>query len=140
MFEFSSGYYEDYEYNIKLIPNTDDISSIMALEDIDEYYFLYEVKPQDYLRIYDRSKIAQINDLQEDSEGNTHMNLVILGLDDTTFRKYAKKIGENYDKIKDKGILIDDYEYLEEVDGERVKQESRIYKYKVGDTVSGKIR
>lgn len=143
MFDFSSNYYEDYDYNIKLsmsnIESEEDLNKLLELEDIDEYFMLYDTKGHDYIRIYDRNKVNKSLDYYSDkAEELGYISMSIKGLDDATFRKFAKKIGENYDKIKDKGILIDNYvDYIEE-NGEAVRKDTRTYNYKVEDTIIGK--
>ena len=47
-----------------------------------------------------------------------------------------KKIGTNGEKLKDKGVLCDDYLYYEK-SGKGINQ--RIYKYSIGDTIIGKL-
>ncbi len=61
---------------------------------------------------------------------------MIIGLDDETFRSYVKKIGEDYEKIKDKGILCDNYKYYNEEDK---LTDKRIYKYEKNDIMEGQF-
>ena len=139
MFDIGTSYYEDYDYNFKIYCQAEDLNYILGLEGIEEYYTLYQDKNYSYIRIYDKSKVSKeelIIDYEDEAE--SYMELSVVGLDDGTFKKYVKKIGEDYDKIKDTGILIDDYEDMEEIDGKQVKREERAYNYKVGDVIKGR--
>lgn len=137
VFDVSSNYYEDYDYNVRVYVRGEDISKIAELEDIDEYYPLYLEKDYKYLRIYDKTKVVK-NDYEE--EGSSYKPIEIIGLDDETFKKYVNKIGENYEKVKDTGILVDDYVTYEEKDGKTVRKQDRIYNYKQGEIVVGRMR
>lgn len=139
MFDFSSNYYRDFDYNIKAyIHETgkeDEINQIIALDYIDEYFIKYDTKDYNYLRIYDASKVTKnISYFSEDD----HMSMNIIGLDDVTFRKYVKKIEGNYEKLKDTGILVDEYEDYIEENGKYISKKARTYNYKVGDTIVGR--
>lgn len=138
MFSFTSGYYEDYDYNVWLMPNTDDVSQIAALEEVDEYYLLYETENHEYLRIYDKSRIKSTDYAIDGDEDDQYLGLSLIGLDDVTYRKYVKKIGENYDKVKDTGILIDEYNGIQEINGKVETIKERVYNYKEGDTIKGR--
>ena len=150
MFGLTENYYEDYDYNVKIYnPKEEDINQIIRLGNIDEYFILY--RSSQNLRITDLSKINSIPEieLQEDSYyDDTEEKLVetgdgkmlplqIFSLDQESFKKYAKKIGVNYEKVKDTGILCDNYIYYES-SGKQI--ETRIYKYSVGDEITGKIK
>lgn len=138
MFDFTGDYYEDYDYNVWIIPNTDDISNIAALDEVDEYYLLYETENHEYLRIYDESKIEESDFAMDGDEGQKYIGMSILGLDDATFRKYVKKAGEDYNRVKDMGILIDEYSDEQEVNGKMKTVKRRVYNYKEGDIIKGR--
>lgn len=151
MFDVTGNYYKDYDYNIKIIcggRTQDEIDKISKLKYIDESYWLYET--EQCLKIKDLSKInsgAGIK-LEEDEyydeqqkeyvptgEGKVS-KLQILALDNNSWNKYIKKIGANAEKLKDNGVLCDDYLYYEK-SGKGITQ--RIYKYSVGDIITGKL-
>lgn len=151
MFDLTDNYYEDYDYNIKIYcseDNQEEIEKITKLNNIDEYFILYQ--NANFLRIKDLSKINEIPgiDLEEDSYYNEEQEeyiqtgegkmsaLQILALDNVTFSKYVKKIGLNYEKVKNTGILCDEFLYSEN-SGKQI--ETRIYKYSIGDTITGKL-
>lgn len=151
MFDVTSNYYEDYDYNIMIYcrgNKQEDVDRITKLSNIDEYFVLYENKQS--LKIKDLSKINEIEgiELQEDGyydeeedkfilsgEGKVS-NLQVLALDNETWNKYVKKIGANSEKVKNTGILCDTYLYYND-SGKQL--ETRIYKYSVGDTITGKL-
>lgn len=151
MFDFSSNYYEDYDYNVRVYCRgeaEETVEKITSLNYIDESFVLYE--NQDYMKIKDLSKINEIPymELQEDGyydeetgefvesgEGKL-TRLQIVALDDETFQKYAKKIGVKGNKIKNMGILCDNYLCYDNT-GKQI--EMRRYKYQVGETITGKI-
>ena len=151
MFDVTGNYYKDYDYNIKIDcggKTQEEIDKISKLRYIDESYWLYEC--EQYLKINDLSKINNVNgiELEEDEyydeqqkeyiptgEGKV-AKLQILALDNNSWNKYMKKIGANSEKLKDKGVLCDNYLYYE-TSGKGITQ--RIYKYSVGDTITGKL-
>ena len=151
-FGLTNNYYEDFDYNIKMYCDEDgieDINKIKKLSNVDEYFILYENK--DYIRIRDLSKINEISGLELSEEGfydeekdefipsgkGKYSGLQLIALDNETFRKYVKKIGVNYDKVKNKGILSDNYMNYDE-NGRQI--DKRIYKYKKGDTITGDFK
>ena len=150
MFDMSSNYYEDYDYNIRLYlrgNEPSDVDKIKKVNYIDECFVLYENEKN--LKIFDLDKINEIEEIElsEDTiydeeqkksipTGNGKCsNLQLFALDNNDFQKYAKKIGVNPDKLKGKGILCDDYLYYEN----NKQIETRRYKYNVGETVTGKL-
>lgn len=139
MFGLTENYYEDYDYNILAYlrgqePET--IDKMKQLKNIDEYFILYS--SDESLKISDLSKINNQNVMLEEIGEKNQVALQIKALDDITFRKFAKKIGANYEKVKDKGILCDKYLSYNEVTDKQT--EERTYTYKVGETITGKYK
>ena len=151
MFDVTGNYYKDYDYNISIGCGgrpQDEIDKISKLKYIDESYLLYE--SEQYLKINDLSKINNVEGIVLEEDEYYDENLVeyvptgegkvsklqILALDNNSWNKYMKKIGANSEKLKDKGVLCDDYLYYEK-SGKGITQ--RIYKYSVGDTITGKL-
>lgn len=130
-------YYEEYDYNLKVYALGESTEGITKLEDIEECYTLYKAEKEQMLRIYDKSKIVE-NEYIFKEEESEYQSIVVLGLSDDVFKKYAKKIGANYDKIKDSGVLIDDYEMYYEEDGKYNKTKVRTFNYEEGDTIVSK--
>ena len=151
MFDVTGNYYKDYDYNISIGCGgrpQDEIDKISKLKYIDESYWLYE--SEQYLKINDLSKINNVEGIELEEDEYYDENLVeyvptgegkvsklqILALDNNSWNKYMKKIGANSEKLKNKGVLCDDYLYYEK-SGKGITQ--RIYKYSVGDTITGKL-
>lgn len=154
-FNFSNHYYEMYDYNIRINSGTirnmteEDIQKIRSISGVESSYFLYEPYNSNLLEITDFSKInlrpgQELMKKQKiDENGNMiagtiekeYMGLDIRALDDASFRKYAEKIGANYEKVKESGILCDDYDYQEE--GSAVTKTQRTYNYQENDTIIG---
>lgn len=151
MFGVTNNYYEDYEYNVSIYcrgENQESVEKITRLNDIEESFVLYE--NEEYMKIKDLSKVNEIPEIElmEDgyydeetdefiSSGEGKISaLQIVGLDNETFQKYLKKIGVKPEKVKNTGILADDYLYYDDA-GKQI--ETRIYNYSVGDTISGKM-
>lgn len=134
MFDLTGNYYKDYDYNILVNLNNEDqdtIDKIKKLTNIDEYFILYS--SDESLKINDFSKVNKVNEIEEEEKNYYALN--IQALDDNTFKKYTKKIGVNYEKVKDKGILCDEYLYYDGTTG--VESKKRTYSYSVGDTIIG---
>ncbi len=151
MFDVTGNYYKDYDYNISIGcggRTQEEIDRISKLKYIDESYWLYEC--EQYLKINDLSKINNVEGIQLEEDEYYDKNLVeyvptgegkvsklqILALDNNSWNKYMKKIGANGEKLKDNGVLCDDYLYYEK-SGKGITQ--RIYKYSIGDTIIGKL-
>lgn len=151
MFGFTRNYYEDYDYNFIISglynKNPDEIKQILSLENIDEKYVTYTADEGYKIRDWDKvssneviSSYYEYRSYYDDKTGeiveeDPYITLRIIGLDDETFRKYAKKIGANYEEVKSTGILCDDYKYFQE---DKIKH-LRIYKYEEGDLITGKF-
>lgn len=150
MFDLSDQYYKDLDYNVRLYlrgNKQSDVDKIKKVNYIDECFALYENEKN--LKIFDLDKINEIEEIElnEDSiydkeqkrsipTGNgKYSNLYLVALDSNDFQKYVQKIGANPDKLKEKGILCDDYLYYK--DDKQI--ETRRYKYNVGETVTGKL-
>lgn len=132
MFDLTANYYEDYDYNIKIRCSgrkQEDIDKITKLKNIDEYFKLYE--SWEYLKIND---FSMVNEKMEIEEENIGIN--ILALNNEDWNKYTKKIGADGEKIKNEGILCDNY-FSQDENGKEF--DIRIYKYSKGDTISGKL-
>ena len=63
----------------------------------------------------------------------------VVALNSDAYKKYVKKLGLNYEKIKKDGVLCDDHGYEErDENGSKKKVLTRYYKYKTGDIIEGK--
>lgn len=151
-FGLTGVYYKDYNYNL-ILYNSEGVleqnkNSVLALEGIDEYFINY--RNPNSIRISDKSKVNDEDgfcynvDYYYSKEKNEEIftqgpevaNLWLIGLDDNTFQKYCKKAGLEYNKVKKDGILCDLVECRE--DKKSTIKQIRRYKYKTGDTITGK--
>lgn len=151
-FSQTSNYYIDYDYNVYLYsPSTIEnvekkYQDIKKLDNINISYTVYSVGTD--ITLYDLSKINFFDDDNGngalvdncDENGNNcreffYMN--IIGLDDSTFKEYCKKIGANYNSVKDIGILYDKYRYYSESKKKEVI--TRKYKYEKDDVINGTL-
>lgn len=124
-------YYKDYDYNLLIWGRGEEdltdrtVSAILNMEHIEEAHTLYQMNHT--INLTDSTRF----DYDPDNENERH--LIVLALDDASFRLYTKKIGANYSQVADKGILCDVYMTL--ADGKYTQH--RLYRYKKGDTISG---
>ena len=149
-FKASGHYYQDYDYNVIVSGlssvTQENINAIRSLKETKNMYVLYNThKGTDYLRIDDQTKITKNGDdvsgltcddydkTTYECIGDPHGNIDVYALDDATFRSYTKKLKLDYEKVKEKGILSDTYEYP--VD--KTLKEDRRYTYKKGDKIEG---
>ena len=58
----------------------------------------------------------------------------IIGMDEKSFKEYVDKLGLNYNSVKNKGVLVNNYSYIN-VEG--VRTEKGIYNYKKDETIKG---
>ena len=149
MFGVTSRYYKEYEYNMYISNSrktitSDQLEKIKHMDNIEDISILYE--SISYIKIYDISKVnefkepdmaSSIDEEVVDGEVKKTVNLQIVGLDDKDFNNYTKKIGLDYNKVKDTGILCDEYKYYDSSDNKE-KMERR-YNYKDQDIISGTI-
>lgn len=153
-FGIASLYYIDYDYNMELY-NLDSatsskeyIDSLKKLDVIDEMFLKYDASRYE-LRIFDLKHINEIPGLElieeekydiEKQESiltgrGKYSDIILVGLDDDTFKKYCEKIGANYNNIKNKGILSDEIKYYDnEENNDKIV---RRYNYKENDTIIG---
>ncbi len=150
-FDLTGNYYEDYDYNFKIRTNLGEISEeqqnkIISYDSVQDYFMIYKTKDNTTLDIKDLSKInnnedistqvSQIDNSQYEGDvpyEEKYCSLQLIGLDNNTFKKYCKKIKVDYEKARNKGILIDNYfEY-----NENESKEFRRYNYKENDVITG---
>ena len=136
-FDLTGNYYKDYEYNMVLYNGVENLSNdqlnkILSLDNIKERYILYEADKK-VISISDLSKVNQTPD--ESTMGIDEYAILLVALDDTSFKEYVKKIGENYDKIKETGILCDEFSYYDQETNNTKKL--RRYNYNENDEIKG---
>lgn len=147
-FVLSSKYYSSYDYNLVI----DDYYSIQKISaDVslknkidrilnnDQIIYLYRTY-YGGLEITDKSKINPAflekikNETSKKFDENQYNYLTIMALDDVSYHKFCKKIGVNYDEVKDKAIL-NDYNFDDE--SKNKNQSYRTFTYKKGDQIKG---
>lgn len=141
-FELSGAYYTDYDYNIAInVYKDEDIPKILSLPNIDSYSKI-ATSPHS-VSIYDKEIMTDFAKQYvlttrcfklEDEERCTDMeylSLMIIVLDDASFKKYTNKLGVNYEKVKDSVILNDYYLYH----GKDGNTYNRLFTYQVGDKI-----
>src|SRR5699024_2749839 len=57
-----------------------------------------------------------------------------IGMNEEAFKNYLEELGLNYNNVKDKGVLVNNYEYI---NADNVRIERGIYNYKKNDTIKG---
>lgn len=151
-FDLSGMYYTDYNHNIELYHNIDnltedEIKEITSLESVDDSFLLYgdtgnfkifdtdKINLDDGLELVDDSEYDVQKDIVIPTGKGKYMSVLIYGLDTNAFKEYVKSIGADYDKVKGSGILVDTYEYYDEEDNNT--KVMRRYKYNTSDTIDG---
>lgn len=146
MFDLTGDYYEDYNYNLEVQCDLEELEGVLAQDNIDSYTVLYSAV--DYYKISDLSKINYKDETELDPEvdfneeteeyvetGKRYSALQIMALDSKDFKSYVEGMKLDYEDVKDKGILCDEnMDYDEETGKERI---SRRYTYKAGDVIEG---
>ena len=140
-------YYKDLDYDIQVSQEgnkeltQDTINKIRSLNNIEEVFTAYKPKTNRDIKITDSSKfnpetISKVYEVDDDKGTEKQVGYIeVVGLDDSTFRKYVKKAGLNYESVKKVGILSD---YNMEYDEEANKTiQRRMFTYKKGDNIEG---
>ncbi len=149
-FEAMGGYYKNYDYNISIScasSTRKEINEIIQKENLTDYSVLYEVNILDdfvgnELEITDKSKISEFGDKvlntvyeEDEEENNSPIELTVLGLNSKDFKEYTSKLGLDYNKVKNQGILCDYFSFYDS----GVTTKDRLYNYSKNDTISGKL-
>lgn len=138
-FEAMGGYYKDYDYNIKFSSTSNDgqeLKQILNDENFSNYTLLY--KTNSILKITDMSKLSEFGKtvfIENDLYKNNEIPVEIYGLNSEDFKEYLEKLGVDYDKNKDKAVLLDYYSLYKE--GKTIK--NRLLTYSPNDSISGNV-
>ena len=138
-FEAMGGYYKDYDYNIKFSSTSSDgqeLKQILNDENFSNYTLLY--KTNSILKITDMSKLSEFGKtvfIENDLYKNNEIPVEIYGLNSADFKEYLEKLGVDYDKNKDKAVLLDYYSLYKE--GKTIK--NRLLTYSPNDSISGNV-
>lgn len=143
-FEKAGKYYTDFDYNgyMNLTPEieTEKIDKITNSDYVDESYLLYSadfnLKIQDFSKINpfeDDENLIYCEKVDNNECKNKYVMLHVLLYDDEDFKAYIEKIDGNYEKLKDKGIMVDTYQYYSKKKEKFIMD--RRYTYKKGDKI-----
>lgn len=144
-FKQSSNYYTNYDYNLVISLgnnySSSQIDEITNLDNINKSFSLYNSESNIIMRDFSMINTYDNNYYFSSDEEGKYINLEVLLLDDETFASYIKEINGNYDDLKDKGILVDNYSFYIKKPGDKKAKyyDVRRYKYKDGDIIDSKL-
>lgn len=153
-FKATTTFYKNIDYNVMVTSddkNVQKIKEVLKLKDTNDYTMLSQLTTNFDLEVDDLSKLTNFGkDIFEtalknqgcydgrknkfDIDCEKKIRIQIIGMDKKSFEEYTKKLGLNYNNVKNKGVLVNDYEYFT-TDG--VRKEKNIYKYKDNDVIQG---
>lgn len=144
-FRQSSNYYTNYDYNLVISLgnnySSSQIDEITNLDNINKSFSLYNSESNIIMRDFSMINTYDNNYYFSSDEEGKYISLEVLLLDDETFASYIKEINGNYDDLKDKGILVDNYSFYIKKPGDKKAKyyDARRYKYKDGDIIDSKL-
>ena len=155
-FSVTNTYYNNIDYNIMVTSSFEDspkLEDALKVEGTDDYTMLYQssLTSDGYLEIDDLSKLTDFgkNILEEglreqgcyderkdtfDMDCDKKRKMNIIGMDEKSFKEYVDKLGLDYNSVKNKGVLVNSYSYI---NAEGVRMEKGIYNYKKDETIKG---
>ena len=155
-FSVTNTYYNNIDYNIMVTSSFEDspkLEDALKVEGTDDYTMLYQssLTSDGYLEIDDLSKLTDFgkNILEEglreqgcyderkdtfDMNCDKKRKMNIIGMDEKSFKEYVDKLGLDYNSVKNKGVLVNNYSYI---NAEGVRMEKGIYNYKKDETIKG---
>ena len=143
-FEAMGGYYEDYDYNIKVISTKtggEELLEILHNEKFEDYTLIYGVSHKEdsaFMTLQDENIVSDfaIEKMGYNENDEYAPQATVIGLDNKDFKKFAKELNLNYNTVKDK-IIFNDYSNIYQEDGTTIR--GRTYNYKKGDTLKGEL-
>ncbi len=143
-FEAMGGYYEDYDYNIKVISTKtggEELLDILHNEKFEDYTLIYGVSHREesaFMTLQDENIVSDfaIEKMGYNETDEYAPQATVIGLDNKDFKKFAKELNLNYNTVKDK-IIFNDYSNIYQEDGTTIR--GRTYNYKKGDTLKGEL-
>lgn len=145
--------FQGYDYNLSIhYQNNDEIQSkreeIRSLSGVNQFtsvvgtYLEFDADPKLITKQYLES-CPEYGEAYEDEDGNMvkpHESLTLQVLDETSFREYVKTLHLDYEKVKEKGILLNTV-YVDHYDeNQRYTQvEMEMYEKKEGDIFEGRV-
>lgn len=143
-FEAMGGYYETYDYNIRVTSGSNDgkdLLDIVQNNNFNDYTMVYDVSHKNNSHSMEVTDQNVFSDFAIESIGNYEdysyiPQLTVKGLNNKDFKEFAEKLNLNFNEVKDK-IILNDYTNIYTNDGRTIK--GRTYNYEKGDTISGKL-
>lgn len=136
-FDMTDEYYIKMDYNVTVGKERNDetnLNDVLKLDNIIDYTMIYTGSDDGMgqIKITDKSKVNEKFAYDYDI-------ISVVALNSDAYKKYVKKLGLNYEKVKNDGVLCDDHGYEErDENGSKKKVLTRYYKYKTGDIIEGK--
>lgn len=134
-FKITELYYKNYKYNIYIYG--DDYEKLKEImEDSKIKSNKYELNREDYGYIKNVGENYTKEVLNLNFLNNYKLNMVLIeSLGNDEYMSFIKKLGLQYDNVKNKAILLDYKVDTTKIDGKRKNVEFRLYKYKKGDII-----
>lgn len=145
--------FQGYDYNLSIYyQNNDEIRSkreeIRSLNGVSQFtniartYLEFDADPELITKQYLES-CPEYGEAYEDEDGNMvipHESLTLQVLDEAYFREYVKTLHLDYEKVKEKGILLNTV-YIDKYDekGRYTQVEMEMYEKKEGDVFEGRV-
>lgn len=143
-FEAMGGYYEEYNYNIKVTSATNDGKELLEIienEKFEDYTLIYNVSRDtgfSLIELLDQNILSDFayQKLGHAADETYKPQAMVKGLNSKDFKEFVEELNLNYEEVKDKAIL-NDYTNVYLDDGTTVR--GRVYDYQKGDTLSGNL-
>lgn len=132
-FKVSLMYYEDVSYQLRYVLYAQDYREDMWITQLEGVDGCTILRRGDILvnNVLYNKKYMERSGVQPEASDGTFQ---IAAIGDSKYRDYCNKLGLSYDKVKDKGILVDDYL---DTDGSGKRISGVKYEYKPGDIITG---
>ena len=143
-FKAMAGYYEEYNYNIKVTSASNDgkdLLDIIQNENIEDYTLTYDVSKESkysYMELASSKYLSDfaIDRLENDAYTSYKPQITVKGLDSKDFKEFVEELGLNFERVKSK-VILNDYASIYTNDGKTVK--GRTLNFKEGDIISGNL-
>ena len=141
-FEAMGGYYEDYDYNIKVTSATNDGKDLLKIienEKFEDYTLIYNVSRETGflpMQLNDENILSDFGYQRYTVDETYRPQVMVKGLDSKDFKEFVEKLNLNYEEVKDK-VILNDYTNIYSEDGTTTR--GRVYNYKKGDNLSGNL-
>lgn len=133
---------QNYNISLSFKENSPDdletIKEVISMDNINDYAIIRENNYYSILKPKITSLYQKVTHYESDIE---EFYVPILSIGEHQYNEYIKKLGLNYDEIKDKAILINYYAgtYYDEESKKNKTSEIEIFDYQKGDTINGNL-